>query len=159
MGSATVPVAANGVPPLASSTVTDFNLYAQPCSCSARDAPNGNWDGCALNSKPERFVKFKPQTPLREIIRLTAEQIFRAKKIYPLVVSHRHYLLMRRKCASPKHKAPKWNQAVKSPNAQTHHWGWHWRPMMTSRVKTTPRRPLSRNRLCDLSCPIQHIGQ
>jgi len=51
MGSATVPVAANGVAPLASSTATDFNLYAQPRSCSARDAPNGNRDGCAPKSK------------------------------------------------------------------------------------------------------------
>jgi len=47
MGSATVPVAANDVPPLASSTATDFNLYMQSRSCSARDAPNGNRDGCA----------------------------------------------------------------------------------------------------------------
>jgi hypothetical protein len=29
-----------------------------------------------LVEKLERFVKFKPQTPLREIIRLTAKQNF-----------------------------------------------------------------------------------
>jgi hypothetical protein len=36
-------------------------------------APNRSRGGCAPRSKLERFVKFKPQTPLREIIRLTAE--------------------------------------------------------------------------------------
>jgi hypothetical protein len=73
MGSARVSRAANGGTPLASSTATGFNLCAQPRSCSARDAPNGNRDGCAPKTKLERFVKFKPQTPLCEIIRLTAE--------------------------------------------------------------------------------------
>ena len=72
MGSATVPVAANGVPPLASSTATDFNLYAQPRSGSARDA-RATGTVALPKSKLECFVKFKPQTPLREIIRLTAE--------------------------------------------------------------------------------------
>jgi uncharacterized MAPEG superfamily protein len=73
MGSARVSRAVNGVPTLTSSTATDFNLDAEPRSCSARDAPNGNRDGCAPQNKLERFVKFKPQTPLREIIRRTAK--------------------------------------------------------------------------------------
>jgi hypothetical protein len=47
-------------------------LCAQPRSCPARGRAGLQPGAAALPDQTERFVKFKPQTPLREIIRLTA---------------------------------------------------------------------------------------